>query len=248
MAKGQRLDQSLVELGLAPSRSKAQALIMAGKVKVDGAPAAKPGQSVKADADIEVDGPDHPYVSRGGVKLAGALDQFNLDPANLRCLDIGASTGGFTDCLLQRGASSVVAVDVGYGQIAWKIRQDERVEVIERTNARNMSEGIAPGPFDLIVIDVSFISLTLILPNLTARLGEGGRVLCMVKPQFEAGREYVGPGGVVRDEAVRTMAVDKVARCLEELGLLVDGRANSPITGPKGNVEIFLLARKPAVE
>ena len=248
MAKGRRLDQCLVDMGLAPSRSKAQALIMSGKVKVGGAPANKPGQNVKQDAEITVDGPDHPYVSRGGVKLAGALDQFSLEPGGLKCLDVGASTGGFTDCLLQRGAVFVTAVDVGYGQMAWKLRQDERVEVIERTNARNMDADVAPGPFDLIVIDVSFISLTLVLPNLTARLAPGGVVLCMVKPQFEAGREHVGAGGVVRDEEVRREAVDKVAHCLEGLGLLVRGRAQSPIKGPKGNVEIFLLAQKLAVQ
>ncbi|MCF8032641.1 MAG: TlyA family RNA methyltransferase [Desulfarculaceae bacterium] len=243
MAKGRRLDQELVTRGLAPSRSKAQALILAGLVKIDGQPAAKAGQPVQSHHNLEVTGPEHPYVSRGGVKLAGALDHFGLAVEGMACLDVGASTGGFTDCLLQRGAASVVAVDVGYGQMAWKLRQDPRVGLIERTNARNLSEDVAPGPFGLIVVDVSFISLTLVLPRLSPRLGPGGWLLPMVKPQFEAGREAVGQGGVVRDPEVRQAAVDKVSACLESLGLRVGGAAPSPIQGPKGNQEYFLLAR-----
>ncbi len=244
MAKGQRLDQELVARGLAPSRSRAQALILAGLVRVEGQPAAKAGQLIPPSAQIEVSGPEHPYVSRGGVKLAGALDHFGLEVEGLNCLDVGASTGGFTDCLLQRGAAAVTCVDVGYGQLAWKLRQDPRVTLFERTNARDLPPGLAPGPFGLIVVDVSFISLTLVLPPLILHLGPGGWLLPMVKPQFEAGREAVGAGGVVRDPALRQAAVDKVAACLEGLGLRVLGRAASPILGPKGNQEFFVLARK----
>ncbi|MCB2228960.1 MAG: TlyA family RNA methyltransferase [Desulfarculaceae bacterium] len=245
MAKGRRLDQELVARGLAPSRSKAQALILAGLVRIDGQPATKAGQPVEPQHNLEVAGPEHPYVSRGGVKLAGALDHFGLEVAGLCCLDVGASTGGFTDCLLQRGAASVVAVDVGYGQMAWKLRQDPRVTCIERTNARKLAEDMAPGPFGLIVVDVSFISLTLVLPKLAPRLGPGGWLLPMVKPQFEAGREAVGAGGVVRDPRDQQAAVDKVSQCLASLSLRVQGAAPSPIQGPKGNQEYFLLARKP---
>ncbi|ADK85291.1 hemolysin A [Desulfarculus baarsii DSM 2075] len=244
MASRTRLDQRLVELGLAPSRAKAQALIMAGLARIDGQTARKPGQSVEPEAAVSVDGPEHPYVSRGGLKLAGALDHFGLDPAGLSCLDVGASTGGFTDCLLQRGAAEVTAVDVGYGQLAWKLRVDPRVKAIERQNVRHMAIEVAPGPYGLIVMDVSFIGLRLVLPNITPRLALGGRLLAMVKPQFEAGREHVGSGGVVRDAAARQQAVDGVADCLRELGLEVLGQCPSPILGPKGNVEIFLLAQK----
>lgn len=242
-AKRQRLDQCLVERGLAPSRSKATALILAGLVKVDGRKAAKAGAAVSQGAVIELAGPDHPYVSRGGVKLAGALEHFGLEPRGWRCLDVGASTGGFTDCLLQRGAARVTALDVGYGQLAWKLRQDSKVECIERVNVRHLPPDLAPGPFDLIVVDVSFISLTLVTPPLAARLKPGGLLLVMVKPQFEAGRELVGSGGVVRDPAVRRACVDKVAGHLAGLGLEVMGGCPSPIAGPKGNLEHFLLAR-----
>ncbi|BEQ15384.1 TlyA family RNA methyltransferase [Desulfoferula mesophila] len=244
MGKGRRLDQELVARGLAPSRAKAQAMILAGLVKVAGQPAAKAGQQIPQQADITVEGPEHPYVSRGGVKLAGALDHFGLEVRGLTCLDVGASTGGFTDCLLQRGAAAVTCVDVGYGQLAWKLRQDPRVTLHERTNARNLPPEMAPGPFGLIVVDVSFISLTLVLPPLIPRLGPGGWLLPMVKPQFEAGREAVGAGGVVSDPVQRQAAVDKVAECLGGLGLTVLGSAASPILGPKGNQEFFLLARQ----
>lgn len=240
-----RLDQRLVELGLAESRSRAQGLILAGLVSVDGQPAQKAGQGVTPASAISVKGPEHPYVSRGGVKLAGALDHFNLEVAGLTCLDVGASTGGFSDCLLQRGAQAITAVDVGYGQLAWKLRTDPRLTLHERVNARDLPPNLAPGPFDLIVADVSFISLTLVLPGLTGRLAPGGRVLCLVKPQFEAGRGQVGSGGVVRDPEVRQAAVDKVAACLAGLGLAVLGQCVSPIQGPAGNVEFFILATAP---
>jgi 23S rRNA (cytidine1920-2'-O)/16S rRNA (cytidine1409-2'-O)-methyltransferase len=245
MAQGTRLDQRLVDLGLAPSKSRAQGLILAGLVKVNGQPARKAGQSVGDESQISLQGPEHPYVSRGGVKLAGALGHFGLEVDGFDCLDVGASTGGFSDCLLQRGAMAITAVDVGYGQLAWKLRVDPRVTLHERVNARDLPPAMAPGPFDLIVADVSFISLTLVLPGLIPRLAPGGRVLCLVKPQFEAGRELVGSGGVVRDEAARQGAVDKVASCLQGLGLAVLGQCISPILGPAGNVEFFLLAVKP---
>lgn len=245
MAKRQRLDQCLVERGLAPSRSQAQALILAGKVRLDGRPADKAGMAVPLGAEVEVLQAEHPYVSRGGVKLAGALDCFKLDPRGWHCLDVGASTGGFTDCLLQRGAAQVTALDVGYGQLAWRLRNDPRVILHERLNARNLPPQVAPGPFELIVADVSFISLTLVLGPLAGRLGPGGRLLCLVKPQFEAGRQAVGRGGVVRDPVAREQAVDKVAACLSGLGLDLLGRYESPIKGPAGNREYFLLARAP---
>ncbi len=241
-----RLDQRLVELGLAPTRSQAQAAVMAGLVLVDGRPAAKAGQPVGPGAAVELKAAARPFVSRGGEKLAGALDALGLDPGGLACLDVGASTGGFTDCLLQRGAVRVTALDVGYGQIAWELRTDGRVEVIERTNARSMGPEVAPGPFGLITVDVSFISLTLVLPALARRLAPGGRLLCLVKPQFEAGPEQVGKGGVVRDDAVREACADKVAECLAGLGLVLLGRVDSALPGPAGNREIFLLAQAPA--
>lgn len=240
-----RLDQRLVELGLAESRAKAQGLILAGLVRLNGQVVTKAGQAVGLEASVEVAGPEHPYVSRGGVKLAGALDHFQLDVSGLNCLDAGASTGGFSDCLLQRGAAHVIAVDVGYGQLAHKLRVDPRVTLIERTNVRHLTPEQAPGPFGLIVGDLSFISLTLVLPVLAPRLALGGRLLCLVKPQFEAGREQVGKGGVVKDEAARLAALARVRDCLVALGLTVLGDCVSPITGPAGNVEYFILAAKP---
>lgn len=242
-SKRRRLDQYLVEHGLAESRAKAAGLILAGLVKVNGQPAGKAGSAVPEGALVEVAGPEHPYVSRGGLKLEGALKHFSLEPEGWHCLDVGASTGGFTDCLLQHGAARVTALDVGYGQLAWKLRQDKRVECIERVNVRHLHEDVAPGPFDLIVVDVSFISLTLVTPPLLPRLKSGGKLLVMVKPQFEAGKSQVGSGGVVRDEAVQQACVDRVATHLTGLGLRIIGRCLSPITGPKGNQEHFLLAQ-----
>ena len=242
-----RLDMLLVREGLAPSRSKAQAMIMAGKVRVNGVKVDKAGYQVPAGAKVEAQGPEHPYVSRGGLKLAGALDHFGIDPKGMHCLDVGASTGGFTDCLLQRGAASSTAVDVGYGQLAWKLRNDKRVTVHERVNVRYIPEDMALGPFDLISIDVSFISLTLVTPPLMPRLKPGGIMLPMVKPQFELDKNQVGSGGVVRNPALRLAAVDKVKDfCSQSLGLIVEGSYENPVTGPKGNHEFFILARKPA--
>jgi 23S rRNA (cytidine1920-2'-O)/16S rRNA (cytidine1409-2'-O)-methyltransferase len=237
-----RLDQYLVENGMAPSRSRAQALIMAGKVKINGKVADKAGHALPKDAEVSLDTPDHPYVSRGGVKMAGALDHFHLDPSGLSCLDVGASTGGFTDCLLRRGAEKVCAVDVGYGQLHWSLRQDSRVTVVERVNVRYLREDVAPGPFDLIVADVSFISLRLIVPRLATRLAPSGKLLVLVKPQFEAGRNQVGRGGVVKDAKVREQTVRQVGAHMTEQGLKVIGSCPSPITGPAGNQEYFILA------
>lgn len=237
-----RLDRCLAERGLAPSRERAQALVMAGLVDVNGVRADKPGRLVAADARVVVRGADHPFVSRGGVKLAGALDALGVDPVGLRCLDVGQSTGGFTDCLLARGAAHVIGVDVGYGQLDWKLRADPRVTVIERTNARSIAPEVVGDPVDLAVIDVSFISLRLVLPAVAACVKDGGRILAMVKPQFEVGRERVGAGGVVRDESARREAIDAVtAFGRDALGLVPVGEADSPIEGPSGNRETFVL-------
>ena len=241
MSPNERLDVALFARGLAESRERAQRLVMAGLVFVDGERARHAGKRVRADAEIVVTGADHAYVSRGGVKLAGALDAFALDPARLVCVDVGASTGGFTDCLLQRGAALVHAVDVGYGQLAWKIRNDPRVRVHERTNMRTLPPGtLDPAP-RLAVIDASFISLRLLLAPTLAQLERPATVVALVKPQFEVGREAVGKGGVVRDADARDGAVASVASAAAELGLAVAGSCESPITGAKkGNVEFFL--------
>jgi 23S rRNA (cytidine1920-2'-O)/16S rRNA (cytidine1409-2'-O)-methyltransferase len=237
-----RLDVLLVERRLAESREKAQALIASGAVSVDGDTIAKPSAVVPSDAEIVVsEGPA--YVSRGGLKLAGALDALRQNPAGLVCADVGASTGGFTDCLLQRGAARVYAVDVGYGQLAWTLRQDPRVVVLERVNARHPLP--IDGPVDLATVDVSFISLTLVLPSVATILKPGGRIIALVKPQFEAGRDEVGRGGVVRDPFVRARTVGRVCLWAIERGLRVRGVTPSPIPGPKGNREIFILLEKP---
>ena len=213
LKKGSRLDTLLVERGLVATRERARALILAGQVRVNGQPATKAGHAVQPDDEVTLDTPDHPYVGRGGVKLAHALDVFGIAPAGRMALDIGASTGGFTDVLLQRGATKVVAVDVGHGQLDWKLRSDPRVVVMERQNARTLTPQQLPEDarrFDLITIDVSFISLRQILPVLPPLLQPGGDVVALVKPQFEAGREEVGKGGIVRDEGVHKRVVDEV--------------------------------------
>src|SRR6266404_5001946 len=220
---------------------------MAGDVLVGDRPVTKPGAEVLADALVRLRGADSPYVSRGGEKLAGALDAFGLEVRDLVALDVGASTGGFTDCLLQRGARRVIALDVGYGQLAWKLRQDPRVTVIERTNARALAPGMLPEPPDLAVVDVSFISLASVLPAVTDVLKAGGEILPLVKPQFEVGRGRVGKGGVVRDPGLRAEAVARVRTEAERLGLEVRGEAESVLPGPKGNREVFLRLRKPPV-
>jgi 23S rRNA (cytidine1920-2'-O)/16S rRNA (cytidine1409-2'-O)-methyltransferase len=236
-----RLDQHLLAQNLASSRSQAQALILAGQVKVDGTIQTKAGFQVKPGMEVAVAAPLHPYVSRGGVKLAGALAGFQLDPKGLHCLDVGAGTGGFTDCLLQHGAAQVVCVDVGYGQLAYRLRQNPQVTVLERINVRYLPAETAPGPFDLIVVDVSFISLTMIIPVLIARMHPSSRLLCLVKPQFEAGRGQVDKGGVVRSEEVRQAALQKIINFSQTQGLTCLDFCPSPIEGAKGNREFLLL-------
>jgi 23S rRNA (cytidine1920-2'-O)/16S rRNA (cytidine1409-2'-O)-methyltransferase len=242
-----RLDILVLERGLAASRERARALILAGQVRVDGLPVTKSGTNVSVDADVTVDTPDHPYVSRGGVKLAHALDAFLLDVSGRLALDIGASTGGFTDVLLQRGARRVVALDVGHGQLDWKLRSDPRVAVIERANARSLSVDQLPADartFGIVTIDVSFISLRLVLPVVPPLLEAEGDVVALVKPQFEAGRTEVGKGGIVRDDEVRRRVVSTVAGAALALGLERIATVDSPIPGMEGNREILMHLRK----
>jgi 23S rRNA (cytidine1920-2'-O)/16S rRNA (cytidine1409-2'-O)-methyltransferase len=236
-----RLDSLLAERGLFPSRSRAAAAVLAGDVRLGtaGRRAEKPGQLVSPDVDVAVDAPP-PYVSRGGVKLANGLDALGLDPAGRRCLDVGASTGGFTDCLLQRGAEHVVALDVAYGELDFRLRGDPRVTVLERVNARSLDCSELPYAPDLVVVDVSFISLRKVLPAVLACAAERFDCLAMVKPQFEVGRERVGKGGVVREPALRREAVASVAACGRELGATVLGFAASGLPGPAGNLETFV--------
>jgi 23S rRNA (cytidine1920-2'-O)/16S rRNA (cytidine1409-2'-O)-methyltransferase len=236
-----RLDRLLVLRGLAPTREKAQALILAGSVSVAGRRVDKAGAPVDEDAEVAVSGPPHPYVSRGGIKLAAALDAFGLDPTGRVCLDVGASTGGFTDCLLQRGATRVYAVDVGHGQLDARLRNDERVVVREKVNARTLSRDHVPEPVGLAAIDVSFISLRLVLPAVAPLVERGGVVVVLVKPQFEAGRAEVGKGGIVRSVDVRRRVVREVEDFGTSLGLELAGSIASPIRGARGNEE-FLLA------
>ena len=238
-----RLDQRVFDLGLTESREKAKALVMAGSVYVDGQKQTKPGFSVSEAASVEVRGDKMPFVSRGGFKLQKALDTFGIDPAGLVCVDCGASTGGFTDCLLQRGARHVYAVDVGYGQLAWSLRQDERVTVMERTNARSLTPDMFPERMDLAVMDMSFISLRLVLPAVRTLLTEAGQVVCLVKPQFEAGREKVGKKGVVRDPAVHREVLEGFAEALPGLGYSLAGLTFSPVRGPEGNIEYLAWLR-----
>jgi 23S rRNA (cytidine1920-2'-O)/16S rRNA (cytidine1409-2'-O)-methyltransferase len=240
-AKRERLDVRVVELGLAESRTRAQALILAGQILVDETPVDKPGTAVSVEAIVRLRGEPLRYVSRGGLKLEHALDHFGLDPRGLDCLDLGASTGGFTDCLLQRGARRVAAVDVGYNQLAWKLRDDPRVASLERVNARNLSAGELPFQPALAVCDVSFISATLMLPRLVELLPPGAPLVILVKPQFEVGKDDVGKGGVVREPALRQGAVDKVCSAAGALGCSVVGVVQSPILGPAGNVEFLAL-------
>ncbi|MEA3338119.1 MAG: TlyA family RNA methyltransferase [Chloroflexota bacterium] len=238
-----RLDSLVVARGLAPSREKARALIMAGSVFIGDQRMTKPGRMVAADALLEVRG-SLPYVSRGGLKLEAALDSFQLDPAGMQAADVGASTGGFTDCLLQRGAAHVYAIDVGYGQLAWKLRQDPRVTVMERTNARYLQTLPDGRLLDLAVVDVSFIGLALVMPAVSRILQPGGQAIVLIKPQFEAGRSMVGKGGVVRDPAVHERVLETTMRMFGETGWRVDGLLRSPITGPKGNIEFLCLLAK----
>ena len=244
MKNKERLDMLLVERGLAETRSKAQALIMSGQVYVDNQKADKAGASFLHDAAIEVRGDACPYVSRGGLKLAKALRDFGVDPTGFVCSDSGASTGGFTDCLLQHGAAKVFAIDVGYGQLAWKLRTDERVVNMERTNIRYLTEEHLPDPVDFISIDVSFISLALILPVAWRFLRDSGEVVALIKPQFEAGRDKVGKKGVVRDPKIHEEVIHNVLNCMVSIGFSVKGISFSPVKGPEGNIEYLLYAEK----
>ena len=235
-----RLDVLLVEQGYADNRTKAQAIIMSGNVYVEGQKADKPGTSYEETAAVEVRGAVCPYVSRGGLKLEKALRDFGVDPKGYVCSDSGASTGGFTDCLLQQGASKVFAIDVGYGQLDWKIRSDPRVVVMERTNVRYVTPEQLGEPLDLSVIDVSFISLKIVLPVIKTFLKPGkGQVLCLIKPQFEAGKEKVGKKGVVRDPAVHKEVLDGFVELAREIGFTILGLTFSPVKGPEGNIEFL---------
>lgn len=236
----QRADVMLVERALAPSRERARAYILAGKVWRGQQRVDKPGDQLPLDAALEVRGPDHDFVSRGGLKLDGALRAFDLDPAGVVAADFGASTGGFTDCLLQRGAARVYAIDVGYGQLHYRLRSDDRVVVMERTNARHLTGDSLPEPVDWVVVDASFIGLDKLLPAARAILRPEGTVVALVKPQFQVGREGVDRGGVVRDEGLRLAAIEDVASAAAQLGLVERGRVDASIKGPKGNHEALL--------
>lgn len=239
-----RLDNLLVARGLVTSREKARALILEGKVLVNGIRSEKPGTRVVADAEIRLLGGELPYVSRGGLKLKGAIDHFKLDLQDKKVLDIGASTGGFTDCALQHGARRVIALDVGYGQLAWKLRQDPRVRVIERQNIRHFTLDQLGEKVDFITCDVSFISLVLVIPVLPPLIKENGEAVLLIKPQFEAGRERVGKKGVVRDPRVHREVIERVIACSQENGFVVMGLWFSPIKGPEGNIEYLLYLKK----
>jgi 23S rRNA (cytidine1920-2'-O)/16S rRNA (cytidine1409-2'-O)-methyltransferase len=237
-----RLDWLLVDRGLVDSRERGQALILAGQVMVNAQKVQKAGAIVPGDAEVRILGERMPYVSRGGLKLEGALRTFGIDVAGMTALDVGASTGGFTDCLLQHGCRKVFAVDVGYGQMAWKVRQDPRVVVIERVNIREMAASLVPEPVDVAVIDVSFISLEKVVPAVLPFLKAGARMVALIKPQFEVGKGQVGKGGIVRDEVTRMAAVEKIRAAFNGAGLDIQGIMPSPITGQDGNVEYLLYA------
>lgn len=240
----QRLDLLLVEKNLAKSRNQAQALIMEGVVYVDGQKIDKAGTVIKVDSDIELKNSTQKYVSRGGLKLEGALNHFNLNLDRLVALDIGASTGGFTDCMLQNGVSKVYALDVGYGQLDWKLRNDDRVVVMEKVNARHLKDGDIPEKVDILVFDVSFISLTKVISPTVIFLKPGGLLVALIKPQFEVGKGEVGKGGIVRDEDKHQEVIDKISNYLERLNLDIKGVIASPIRGTEGNKEFLIVATK----
>jgi 23S rRNA (cytidine1920-2'-O)/16S rRNA (cytidine1409-2'-O)-methyltransferase len=242
--KRDRLDKLLVKNGLVTTRQRAQAFIMEGKVWVDGKRIEKAGVRVSADAKVEIVGEEVPYVSRGGMKLEKALDYWKIAVAGKTFLDVGASTGGFTDCLLQRGAARVYAVDVGYGQLAWKLQRDERVVSLERSNIRYLTREQLGDEPDSAVIDVSFISLQKIVPRVVALIKEGGDIVALIKPQFEVSKGEVGKGGVVRDQKKHERVVDEVASSAGLLGVTVNGVMESPLLGPKGNREFFICFKK----
>lgn len=239
-----RIDVLLFERGLAPSREKARTLIMAGSVYVNNQKFDKPGDTVSDDAEIEVRGSTLKYVSRGGLKLEKAMQLFPIDLNGKICMDIGASTGGFTDCMLQNGAQRVYSVDVGYGQLAWQLRQDPRVVNLERTNARYLTREQVPEEIDFFSVDVSFISLRIILPAVRPLLRDGGQAVCLIKPQFEAGREKVGKKGVVRDRVVHEEVVETICLFAVENGYSVLGLTFSPVKGPEGNIEYLAYLEK----
>lgn len=234
----------VVEQGLAESREKAKAVIMSGLVYADHQKADKPGDLFPEDISLELRGPGLKYVSRGGLKLEKAVSEFSLELSGFVCMDIGASTGGFTDCMLQNGAKKVYAVDVGYGQLAWRLRTDNRVVNLERTNARYLTEKEIPEKIDFFSVDVSFISLTLILPALRPLLAESGRAVCLIKPQFEAGREKVGKKGVVRDREVHREVIEKIRNFALSNGFSVLGLTFSPVKGPEGNIEYLIYLQR----
>lgn len=235
-----RLDRLLVDRGIAPTRERARAIILAGIVMVDGGRVDKAATLVAPDAEIRLRGEDHPYVSRGGVKLRGALDHFGIDVTGLVALDVGASTGGFTDCLLQAGARKVYAVDVGYGQFAWKLRKDERVVLFEKTNIRFFDGRGIDDPIDIATVDTSFISLKLVLPRVVSLVSEKSKILALIKPQFEVGKGEVGRKGVVADPAVHERVIEGIAEFCRGLRLKVEGTCESPLPGPAGNREFFI--------
>lgn len=239
-----RLDQLIVDRNLADSKTRAQALVMAGHVFIGDVKAQKPGQQVAEDAALQVKGSDHPWVSRGGIKLAHALDEFAIDVTDAVAMDVGSSTGGFTDVLLTNGAARVYAVDSGTNQLAWKLRQDERVIVHEQTSARILTESHIPEPIDIIVCDASFISLAKVLETPLTFAKTGAQIIALIKPQFEAGRGEVGKGGVVRDEAIHARVCAEVQMWLVEKNWTVRGLTTSPITGPQGNIEFLIWAQK----
>jgi 23S rRNA (cytidine1920-2'-O)/16S rRNA (cytidine1409-2'-O)-methyltransferase len=237
-----RLDKLLVDRGLTPSRERAQALILAARVVVDGRRLTKAGQQVRVDSNIEVTGEDIPFVSRGGLKLEHAMTTFGLDVEGLTAMDVGASTGGFTDCLLQHGARKVYAVDVGYGQLAWKLRQDPRVVVLEKRNIRFLPRELVPEPVHVTTMDTAFISLKLVIPAVIPFLAPNARLIALIKPQFEVGRSQVGKGGVVKDPELHRQVCESITEFCTTLGLTVMGVTPSPILGPKGNREFLLVA------
>ncbi len=240
----ERLDKLLVEKGFVQSRERARALIMAGKVAVEGKVIDKPGVQIKVEANLQLRGDESPYVSRGGEKLEGALKTFGIDPKGMVVMDVGASTGGFTDCVLQKGAQKVYAVDVGYGQLAWKLQKDARVINLEKRNIRYLQREEVQDETDLILIDTSFISIEKFLPSLVRFLKKGGSILSLIKPQFEVGKGEVGKGGVVRDGALHRKVIERISKFSQEVGLQVLGVIESPLLGPKGNKEFFIYLKR----
>jgi len=240
----ERLDKILVDRGIVKSRERARALIMEGNVLVDNAPVTKAGAMINPDSSITLKSEDIPYVSRGGLKLEAAIKHFNVSLENKVAMDVGSSTGGFTDCMLQRGAKKVYCIDVGYGQLAWSLRNDPRIILFERTNIRHLERERIPDIIDIETIDASFISLTKVIPKVLEFLKDGGEILALVKPQFEVGKGEVGKGGIVREEEKRLAAVDSVREEMERIGLQTIGVFESPVAGQKGNIEYFLYLKK----